>query len=459
MQVISIMSRKDRPRTPRANRDMTPDDGMPPREFLARFRRDKRGNVAILFALMLPAILGFLGLGIDIGGWYADKRRLQNEADAGAIGGAFELAWGGTSYVYRATSAATANGYRATGGNSIAINNPPDDGGYTTDPGAVEVTVTSSAKTFLAGLVVPGLSFDISARAVARQGENESEACVLALDTSGVGIDVSGTGIFETDNCSVASNSTDDGALTVRGSGDLITDCYSVVGDVATTAGLHTDIGCSGKTGGFPVEDPYAGLEVPADTTCDEGAFTLEPSAPAATRDADFSDPWVICGDLTVKGDLTLGDGVYVVKGDISVASTGRLSGEDVTIILMDGGRIDNFNGAATINLSAPNDGTAGDYEGILFFQDPDTTAPCTGDECNTLDGNASSDFEGVLYFPDQQVTIKGSNESSTPSNCLQVVALRIGFTGTSNFYSDNSQCPSAGVTGITLPGDIELVE
>ena len=428
-------------------------------EFLRRLRRDERGNIALMFALMVPVIFGFIALGIDVGGYYADKRKLQNAADAGAIGGAFELAWGGTSYSSKATSAASANGYNAAG-DTIDIDSPPTSGSYTTDDGAVEVTVTSVAKTYLAQVLIPDLSFNISARAVARQGENDSEACVLALDTSGAGVDVSGNGTFETDNCSVASNSTADDALSVSGSGELVTDCYSVVGGVDATSGLTTDVGCDGQTGAFPIDDPYDHLEVPDDTTCDSGGVTHNDTSTLTISSGSYTDPYVICGDLWAKkGTIDLDPGLYVVKGDIKSNATGNLQGEDVTIILMDGGQIDNFNGSSTVNLSAPNDGTAGDYEGILFFQDPDTTSPCTGNNCNTLNGNGSSDFEGVLYFPDQEITVLGSNESPTPSKCLQIVALRVGFGGNSSFYSDNDACPSAGVSGISLPGDIELVE
>ena len=59
--------------------------------FAARLRRDTRGGTAMMFALALPAVLT-VGLGaVDLASVHADKSRLQDTADAAALGAAKQL--------------------------------------------------------------------------------------------------------------------------------------------------------------------------------------------------------------------------------------------------------------------------------------------------------------------------------------------------------------------------------
>jgi Flp pilus assembly protein TadG len=38
--------------------------------FLNIFARDQRGNMAIMFAMTAPIVVGAIGLGVDTGYWY-----------------------------------------------------------------------------------------------------------------------------------------------------------------------------------------------------------------------------------------------------------------------------------------------------------------------------------------------------------------------------------------------------
>jgi Flp pilus assembly protein TadG/cytoskeletal protein CcmA (bactofilin family) len=59
---------------------------------LSRFLADQDGAIAIVVALLLPVLLGFAGLAVDIGHSYAVKSQIKNAADAGALSGARALA-------------------------------------------------------------------------------------------------------------------------------------------------------------------------------------------------------------------------------------------------------------------------------------------------------------------------------------------------------------------------------
>src|SRR5688500_15837299 len=55
---------------------------------------DQAGSTVVLMALSLPVVLGGLGVGVDTGAWYMEKRRVQQIADSAALGGARAMASG-----------------------------------------------------------------------------------------------------------------------------------------------------------------------------------------------------------------------------------------------------------------------------------------------------------------------------------------------------------------------------
>lgn len=57
----------------------------------AQWRRDQRGAVAVVAALCMVVLVGFLGFVIDLGHLYVRKTELQNAADAAALAGARAL--------------------------------------------------------------------------------------------------------------------------------------------------------------------------------------------------------------------------------------------------------------------------------------------------------------------------------------------------------------------------------
>jgi Flp pilus assembly protein TadG len=50
---------------------------------------DERGSIFVLLALGTTVILGFVGLGVDVSYWYAERRATQNIADSAAIAGTY----------------------------------------------------------------------------------------------------------------------------------------------------------------------------------------------------------------------------------------------------------------------------------------------------------------------------------------------------------------------------------
>ncbi len=101
----------------------------------------QRGQTLVVVAVMLVVLIAFLGLVIDGGNVYAQRRQLQNAADAAALAGARCLAAGQG----QATAAAVARQYAASNGADHCI--------PTTEPYTVTATVSKRVPTFFARIV------------------------------------------------------------------------------------------------------------------------------------------------------------------------------------------------------------------------------------------------------------------------------------------------------------------
>src|SRR5438477_12857547 len=106
--------------------------------FLERFARDTCGVTLALVALAASALIGFTGLGVETGLWYAIKRQDQSAADVAALSGALEVA-ASQSYAdicaiarrdagrngFTPTGSCPANGCTNPSAGQMCVNNPP----------------------------------------------------------------------------------------------------------------------------------------------------------------------------------------------------------------------------------------------------------------------------------------------------------------------------------------------
>jgi Flp pilus assembly protein TadG len=73
-------------RRPQAQRELSPTQ----RRWLA-WSRDESGSVAVITAVCLVFLIGFVALVVDVGHLYSVRNELQNAADAAALAGARAL--------------------------------------------------------------------------------------------------------------------------------------------------------------------------------------------------------------------------------------------------------------------------------------------------------------------------------------------------------------------------------
>src|SRR6185369_14225980 len=84
---------------------------------LVRLRRDERGTIAVMMALLFPALIAILGLGMEVTNWYMRTRAMQNAADAAVIAAASNAT---TNYNVEAAAVAANYGF-VNGANNVTI--------------------------------------------------------------------------------------------------------------------------------------------------------------------------------------------------------------------------------------------------------------------------------------------------------------------------------------------------
>ena len=142
----------------------------------------ERGQVYVMVAIAIVALLGCAGLAIDMGYMEHQKTKMQTAADAAAIAGASVIAGGSSAITAAADEDASLNGFTNGSSNTtITVNNPPLSGPNSGNSSYVEVIISQPQNTFFLS-VVGYKQISVKARAVA---ESQSAAgCVYALDPS-----------------------------------------------------------------------------------------------------------------------------------------------------------------------------------------------------------------------------------------------------------------------------------
>ena len=387
---------------------------------LAALPRDVAGGVLIYAAFAAPVMIGFTGLAVDGGVWYAEKRSVQSIADAAAVAGALELRRSGAGAVQQAAVAdAATNGYDPSAGDTIVIYNPPVSGPSAGDAGAVEVVVRRPAPLFFAKVLIDNID-NIAGRAVASTGGNQT--CLWALNKTKRGaVKVSGGSTINL-ACGIFINSDDTEALQESGQNACI-----IAAKIRIVGGYSGDcITATPTTGVKPVSDPLADIEPPEVGECDyAGKVTVNKGEVVELL------PGVYCGGINVVGggEVIFASGTYILDGGgLNIASKSTATGTGVSFYLTPKAKVaDNISiqAGANVTISAP---TTGARAGILFHMDK----VCSSNISHNFAGGATMTLDGILYFPNQAVKFDGGSDANATST--MIIADTLTITGQSNF-------------------------
>ncbi len=392
---------------------------------LREFHGDSSGAVLIYTGFALAVLLGFGGLAVDAGMWYATKRSAQSAADAAAIAGALEVARGSpsTTVQTKAKDDAERNGYSATSGATITINNPPTSGPSAGVASAVEAIVQQPVPGFLSS-ILHDQPVTVAARAVARG--YVAESCVYVMDPSAAAaLSVAGTATVNMD-CGAQVNSDSPTAIDQVGSS-----CMTAT-QIATAGGASGTCLNPQPDEDMPqTEDPFSYLVPPAAAAgpCD---YTSLVSVTSPTT----LNPGNYCGGLKIESDVTFNPGEYVLNGQgLQIQGNSTVIGDEVSFYFPSSvtgydppgptpPRSIYIAGTTDVQLSAP---TSGDYQGVLFYHDP-TANPNIE---LVMQGGSDMDLTGIIYAKNNHARFAGG---TTGVDSWVVIAVdTLEFTGNSD--------------------------
>ena len=395
---------------------------------LARGARGERGAVLVLSALMMTVMVGFMGLGLDVGTLYYQRRVMQTGADAGALGGGTEILRGQTGLISSSARTATSeNGFlHDTDNVTVTVNHPPLSGPYAGDTEAIEVLIDQPNPTYFMRLF-SWTSVDVSARAVAWAGANDKNCIYVMEETEEDAFSYNSSARLEAE-CGLRVNSSDSWGTHLTSNSLVKVSSASLTGGYVEESSSVLDAEGGVYSNAWPRSpDPLAYLEEPEYAGCDFVDLELDEVAVTLW-------PGVYCGTLTVKNNthVTLMPGVYViVGGPLKTESNAVVVGVGVTIFLTESPDYPfepmSFQSSSVLDLTAP---TSGPYAGILFWGDDDAGEE---DDMHRFESNSTHHLEGALYFPRHILSIESSSVITAAYTIIVARELR----GDSNSFLD----------------------
>jgi Flp pilus assembly protein TadG len=391
-----------------------------------RFSAKRPGKFLVMFALLLPVLLGMVGLTIDGGLMMAGQRQAQDAADAGAVAAAKDLLRGQSQATAKATAITFVQQYNGLPNAQVTVNIPPKTGPYSGNSHYVEVYVTNAVSTNFIHVVGVGASQNVTARAVAGyEAVTIGEGVITLSPTAVPGLSVSGNGSLKV-NGRIVVNSQGQGvdrngntinlgypayaAETNGGHAYVYANNVQVVGGVNSTSNFLMYDGSSGTpvyAGQLPEPDPLETLPTP---TVPLNYWKLNA---AGNGVVSASSPQVI--NLSTQGstNYTFSPGIYT-----SISITGSGSG---TVTFQPGiyvfGPGLTSSGGNTLSVTAKTPVVG---NGVMFYNtgsdfNAATGAPDNADGTASPAPPASTYFGGISFGGNAKVTLTPLSDPTSP--------------------------------------------
>ena len=382
----------------------------------------------VQFVITLSVLLGFCGLGIEVGMMQLEKQKLQSAADAAALEASYSIP-SKTAELSGAQADAALNGFTNNGTTTtVTVTYPPATGLYAGNALAVQATVTQRMNP----MFIPG-AITLSATSTALASP---QSCVYLMST--------------TQQPTLAAQAETGSQITATCSFYLGLSYNFNPNSTSTGAQFYVaaNASYSAASSGAPTppaifgvprqSDPLAYVPTPSiQPGCLKTNFTIDsPSAPQTIYPGNY------CGGLEISHTgynvVTLSPGTYVIAGSLTFQNDVRVAGTGVTFYLT---QIAGYSyGTMSINntlmtLSAP---TSGPLQGILFFSDRTMPALASGSYEFTFQSmNAGSTMDGILYAPGQAIFANSATLQGTRYFGMDAASLSIqnsGFHPSANY-------------------------
>jgi hypothetical protein len=423
----------------------------------------EKGQAIVYLVIGLVVFLGFVALAIDGGMALADRRHVQNAADAASLAGGAEAAidlskakitdniWSCDNVGFAMNNGEYAAIQRAQANNFTIIDKYPapcdqncviatcNNSGKYID---IKVDISATTPSNFLQLIFPNALHN-KVEAVTRVfpgGPLAYGEAIVALNpqkepcnmTTGAGfsgnayVDVYGGGIFS------------NGCLVGKGDGKLPTDINVEAPHQISyfTSDYKSDV--------FSPDPVKATKEIPS------SAYNITKPDCSATPH-NITATWL---ENQIKTGYDLAPGLWCITGDLTINAGDKLSGSGVTIYMVNGWFTTKSGSKETenpdIRLSAPakSPDPSPAVPGLLIYvppsKDPGQSPPVT------LNGNSNSFFTGTILAPDSDITVNGT--SNTDAYHSQFIGYNVKVNGGTLFniwYNAGEQA--------SLPTSMEL--
>lgn len=387
---------------------------------MRNFFRSEDGNFAVITALAMVPIMAAVAGAIDFASVNNKASNLQNSLDA--VG----LAIGTKYYSGMTQTELTRMGSDFFDANLARVRQDADDLIYVEQVTDFEASASKSGdKNFIEVKstihhegMIGSIDWTANRRSVVLVAPGQP-ACVLALDPhASASVKLQGSTQVTLDGCVIASNSDASDSVSRGGSAQMQAECVTTVGGTTGLTTYSTKLAC-----GMPLENQFASFDPLEDVV--PPAYTACQNVPGGKTKT--LSPGTYC-NKTISGEVTLEPGNYVLRGgQIKLGGNGKLTGEGVTIFLMDDAQFTS-NANEIINLSPP---TSGPYAGITIYQEKSNTNEVT------INGGSGSNVTGFIYAPGAHVFYAGNSDMSGEGQCIRLVGKTIEMTGNSSVKSN----------------------
>lgn len=405
------------------------------------FRRCRRGNVAVLFALSSVPLFGVAGMALDYARAVADRTHLQTALDGAVLAGA------------------TASGKEVATARSFfdAAVTPFGLDGVSASFNVASGGLSGSARAVVPSTLLKVLKIDsveIGVNAAASVGATSSSVCILVLDPGANQSFLANSGAkVAGPDCEIHVRSTAKPAAIFNSGTSLDVKRVCVKGTDTIQNGGPYDVV---HTSCDAIDDPFAGklpaVAVPGCTVSNQNYnsnVTTATLPPGNYCNINFNGQNTInlgpglYQNINFNGSSTinLSPGLYIFKGRVNINAGSTVNGNGVSIYYPDANSYIQFNSNVTTNLSAPSSGT---YKGILFFE-----APNLSKSQFAMDDTRGSALKGLIYWPSRNVTINST--SNVNADQVSLVVNQLILNNTNWKFSPSADMPmsaSGGTTG-----------
>ena len=414
------------------------------RRLAAHLACGRGGNIATIFALILPVVVVTSLGGVELQQVLSDKRRTQDVADSAALMGAAQLAV--TPSGAGARAQAFAQSQLPDVANYATVTSQATAGANNT----MTVAVDTQRASFFGDLLPPG-GFHTHVSSTA-QGQNTAPLCVLNIggDTAD-NLHVTGLSQIQAGQCLVHSNS----SLVVDPAANL----SASANEAATTAsGAITQ---APSLGAPAIADPFASLNVNA--ACAGTGAGVTYSTPTTIQPQTFTGPVNING-----GDqITLAPGVYYFCKTLTISGAVAVTGLNVALVFANGAGL-SFGGLIPVGMGpvslpiGPSLNLTGRQTGSLagFTLIADRTY--TGSF--QLQSDYITGLTGTIYIPTATLQVQGTalSGSTTPWTVITAKSLQVNggarLVINANYAATNVPVPS-GVGDQRTGGGAKLTQ